>query len=101
MAVLVKRYTTYKNALKELRIDSLNDRRRKLGLVFAKKKSIKNEKVKNMFAKNKSKHLMKTRTSKKFQEQISKTKRFYKSAVPYMTRLLNEENVIKNQFCKY
>ena len=97
--ILGKRYTTYKNALKELRIDSLNDRRRKMCLIFA-KKSLKNEKVKNMFTTNKSKHHMKTRKSKKFHEQISKTKRFYKSAIPYMTRLLNEENLTKNQFCK-
>ena len=98
--ILGKRYTTYKNALKDLRIDSLNDRRRKLCLSFA-KKSLKNEKVKNMFSTNKSRHHMKTRTRKKFHEQISKTKRYHKSAIPYMTRILNEENMIKDQFCKY
>ena len=98
--ILGKRYTTYKNALKDLRIDSLNDRRRKLCLSFA-KKTLKNEKVKNMFSTNKSRHHMKTRTRKKFHEQISKTKRYHKSAIPYMTRILNEENMIKDQFCKY
>ena len=64
-------------------------------------KSLKNEKVRNMFSSNKSKHPMKTRKHRKLQEKILRTNRYYKSAIPYMTRLLNEENEIRNKFMKY
>ena len=98
--ILGKSYTTYKDALKELNLDSLNDRRKKLCLRFA-KNTLKNEKVRDMFSANKSKHQMITRKHKKFHEKISTTNRYKKSAIPYMTRLLNEENEKRNQFMKY
>ena len=78
--ILGKNYTTYKEALKELSLDSLDNRRKKLCLTFA-KKSLKNEKVRNMFSSNKSKHPMKTRKHRKLQEKILRTHRYYKSAI--------------------
>ena len=65
------------------------------------KNTLKNEKVRDMFSANKSKHQMITRKHKKFHEKISTTNRYKKSAIPYMTRLLNEENEKRNQFMKY
>ena len=98
--ILGKKYTSYKSALKELNLDTLNDRRKKLCLKFA-KKSLQNEKVKSMFSLSKSKHHMKMRKQQKFHEKTSKTSRYNNSAIPYMTRILNEENEVKNQFMKY
>ena len=46
-------------------------------------------------------HPMRTRKHRKLHEKKSRTNRYYKSAIPYMTRLLNEENEIRNKFMKY
>ena len=59
--ILGKKYTTYKDGLKQLRIDDLETRRKKLCLSFA-KKCVKHEKVKDMFPLRKSKHQMRKRT---------------------------------------
>ena len=88
--IMGKNYTTYKNALNFLRIDNLNKRREKLCLSFA-KKCLKNEKVKDLFPLHKSKHQMKKRKVKKFQTKTSYTKRYQKSALPYMRKLLNDD----------
>ena len=58
-------YTTYKEGLKYLKIQTLDDRREALCLSFA-KKCLKNEKVKGMFPLKQSKHNMKLRITNKF-----------------------------------
>ena len=73
-----------------LRIDSLDARRRKLCLRFA-KNCLKNDKVKSMFEKNPSKHRMKKRKTKKFKICSAKTKRYQKSSIPYMVGLLKDD----------
>ena len=52
---------------------------------------LKNEKVKDMFPLHKSKHQMKKRKVKKFEMKTSYTKRYNKSALPYMRKLLNDD----------
>ena len=95
--ILGKRFSNYKNGLKILNLDTLNDRRKKICLKFA-KNCLKNEKVKNMFPMNMSKHKMKLRRTKKFEENIKRTERYKKSSIPYMQKLLNEDiNRMKNQ----
>ena len=84
------KFTTYKESLKKLKIQSLDDRRESLCLGFA-KKGLKNEKVKNMFPIKKSKHQMELRKTNKFKTVKANTKRFKNSAIPYMRRLLNKE----------
>ena len=49
--ILGKRYTTYSDALKNLNIESLEDRRKSLCLKFA-KKCLQVEKLKKLFPKN-------------------------------------------------
>ena len=88
--IMGKNYTTYKNALQFLRIDNLDKRREKLCLSFA-KKCLKNEKVKDMFPCHKSKHQIKKGKVKQFEMKTSSTKRYNKSALPYMRKLLNDD----------
>ena len=88
--ILGSNYTTYKEGLKILKIQSLDDRRRTLCLKFA-TKSLKNEKVKNMFPINEQKYRIETRKRNKFKIFKSNTNRYDKSAVPYMRRILNED----------
>ena len=97
--IMGKNYISYKNSLKELKIDSLEVRREKLCISFA-KKCIKNEKVKDMFPLKKTKHQMKKRKDEKFQTFKARTKRYKNSALPYMRRLLNTENEEKNALLK-
>ena len=88
--ILGSNYTTYKDGLKILKIQSLDDRRKTLCLRFA-KKCLKTEKVKNMFPMNRNNYRIETRNKNKFKVFRAKTKRYDKSALPYMRRLMNEE----------
>ena len=83
--ILGEEYTSYKRALKCLNMESLADRRKALCLAFA-KKSLKSEKSNNWFCKNES-----SGTNMKLSEVKTRTKRFKKSPLPYLTGLLNEE----------
>jgi hypothetical protein len=92
--ILGRKYTTYKDGLKIPKIDDLETRRKKLCLSFA-KKCVKHEKVKDMFPLRKSKHQMKKRTKRKYQNTRTRTKRYKKSTIPYMTSLLNNDYIEK------
>ena len=85
-----KNYTNYQNGLKELKLETLEQRRRMLSLRFA-KKCLKNEKLKKLFPLNKTKHNMIKRNKRKYQTRKIRTKRLENSAIPYMTNLLNIE----------
>jgi hypothetical protein len=80
-------YRTYKNSLKILKLDTLEKRREKLCLQFAKKCTM-NEKMKVVFPLNKTEHKMKIRKQKKYKIFKANTKRLKQSALPYMRRLL-------------
>ena len=56
-----------------------------------------NEKKKVMFPLNKTEHKMKMRKTKKYKILKANTKRLKQSALPYMRRLLNNEQEMKNQ----
>ena len=88
--IMGKSYSTYKNGLKFLKLDTLEKRRELLCLRFA-KNCIKTEKVKNLFPLNISKHVMKMRKQKKYKTNKQNTNRLKKSALPYMRKLLNDE----------
>ena len=95
--ILKDRYTTYSKALKELRMDSLEIRRKKLALNLA-KKCTKNEKMKQLFPLYKSKHSMKKRKQLKYSVNSAKTERYRKSPVVYMQNLLND-NSVNDEIC--
>ena len=68
-------------------------------LKFAKKCTL-NEKLKNLFPLNKNDHKMKLRKQKKYKILKANTKRYKQSALPYMRRLLNDEDAKKSLFLK-
>ena len=88
--ILGKQSSSYKKDLDKLKIDSLNERRRKICLKFA-KKCLLNEKVKNLFPKNSSKYNIKTRNKNKYAVYQMNTERYKKSSIPYMIDLLNND----------
>ena len=88
--IMGKNYTNYQNGLKELKLETLEQRRRMLSLRFA-KKCLKNEKLKKLFPLNKTKHIMMKRNKRKYQTRKIRTKILENSAIPYMTNLLNIE----------
>ena len=88
--IMGKSYTTYKNGLEYLNLDTLDQRREKLCLKFA-KQCLKTEKVKKFFPLENTKHGMKTRKKRKFKISKQNTKRYQNSAIPFMRKLLNNE----------
>lgn len=92
--ILGRKYNTYKEGLKKLNLDDLNERRRKICLNFA-KNCLRNEKVKDIFPLKKSNHKMKKRKEKVYKVKNIKTERYKRSAIPYMTNLLNIDSAKK------
>ena len=88
--ILGNKSSSYRKDLEKLKLDSLNERRRKICLKFA-KKCLLNEKVKNMFPINSSKCKIKTRNRNKYAVQKMNTERYKKSSIPYMIDLLNND----------
>ena len=86
--ILKDKYSDYKNALKNLNIESLCERRELLCLKFA-KKGLKLENFKRMFPIQVSNHLMDKRVSNKLKVNSAKTERYFRSSIPYMQRKLN------------
>ena len=91
-----KGYTNYKDGLKELKLETLEKRRTMLSLRFA-KKCLKNEKLKKLFPLNRTKHNMIKRNQRKYQTRKIRTKRLERSAIPFMTNLLNNEESKKQK----
>ena len=88
--IMGKNYTNYKEGLKCLNLETLEKRRDKLCLKFA-KGCLKNEKVKDIFPVKKKLHDMKLRQNEKFLVKKINTERYKKSAIPYMVQLLNRK----------
>ena len=97
--ILGYKYTNYQQGLNILNLETLNKRRTKLCLRFA-KECLKNEKVKKFFPINTSKHKMKKRRKKQFKQMTYKTERYKKSSLPYMRKLLNKEFELKTAIMK-
>lgn len=88
--ILNKPYTNYVEALEQINLQSLKERREELCLKFA-KKCTKSQKVKDIFPLREKNHDMDIRNEEKFIVKYAHTERLKNSAVPYMQRLLNEE----------
>ena len=87
--ILKDQYENYENALLSCSIPTLKDRRKALSLSFA-KKCVKNENTSKMFPVNRAYY--NTRNKEKYVVTRAKTSRLAKSAIPYMQKLLNENN---------
>ena len=94
--IMGKNFNNYQESLLELNLKNLNARRQDMCLNFA-KKSVKNNKVKNMFPKNLKSHTMKKRRNEVYQIKKHKTKRYKRSAIPYMAQLLNIDKEKRKQ----
>ena len=101
MAVRVmmgKNFETYGKSLNILNLTTLHERREKLCLKFA-EKCTKNEKVKHWFPlKNQN---IKTRSHEKYKTFKTLTKRFKNSALPFMRRLLNNEENKRRKMMRF
>ena len=92
--ILGKDYDNYKQALSDLNMESLNKRRENMALKFA-KKSLENYHFSKLFPLRDMNHGKSIRNSEKYHVNISKTNRYKHSAIPYLQRLLNKENLEK------
>ena len=77
-----------------IKIDSLEERREKLCLKFA-KACLSNEKLSDIFPRNNKKHCMEKRGKEIFQVKRANTERLRKSALVSMQKMLNKEVVEK------
>ena len=85
--ILGNKYNSYEEACSELKMKTLVDRRKELALKFAKKASS-HPIHQTWFVKNQESN---TRLKKStFKPVCGRTERFLKSAIPYLTSLLNE-----------
>ena len=87
--ILGDQFKHYEQALLQLDLDNLHDRRTLLCLNFA-RKSCKNPKTSIMFPRNHKKHKMETRSPEDFQAQHANTERLLKSSIIYMQNLMND-----------
>ena len=83
-----QKYISYEHSLKLTGLETLDSRRKKLSLNFA-KKCLKYDATKWMFPQNRI--TINTRHPEKFIVTKAKTERLANSAIPYMQRLLNTE----------
>ena len=87
--ILGSKYKSYEEALEELEMKTLSERREDLALKFARKAS-KHPTHKTWFVQNPTENL--TRLKKPtFKPVCYRTDRFLKSAIPFLTNLLNED----------
>ena len=86
--ILGEKYQSYNKALRELNLETLEERRKSLCLKFA-KKCLTNEKNQQMFPLSKKIHSMETRKPEDFEVQYAKTDRLKNCAKIYMQNLLN------------
>ena len=97
--ILKEKYVGYKNALNVMKLDTLAVRREKLCLKFA-KACVRNEKLHDMFPKNRKSHLMDMRQGYKFVIKKARTERLQRSAVVNMQKLLNKEDLEKRELLR-
>ena len=86
--ILGEKYQSYKKALNDLDLETLDTRREYLCLKFAQKCAT-NEKTKQMFPLNNKLHNMETRNGEKYEVQKANTDRLKNSAMICMQNLLN------------
>ena len=92
--ILGRHYKSYKEACNRVGIEDLVSRRTRLCLNLA-KKCLSNPKIKHFFPQNKKRNIMITRNHDKFVADKAHTERLKKPAIPYMQKLLNSENKLK------
>ena len=92
--ILGPMYESYEQALKYLHIDTLDQRREKLCISFA-KKCIKLNNMKSLFPTLNRKCNMETRLNMKYVINKARSEKYKLSAVPQMQRMLNKDYQIQ------
>ena len=92
--ILGPKYENYEQALKYLHIETLDTRRDRLCMSFA-KKCIKLNNMKTLFPTLNRKHDMETRLNMKYVINKARSQKYKFSAVPQMQRMLNKDHHIK------
>ena len=82
-------YKSYEEALEQLGLETLEKRRDLMCLKFS-KQCLKLDKMRGLFPRRKSEHLMEKRSSAVYDSVISHTERFRRSTIPSMIRKLND-----------
>ena len=94
--ILGEKYENYEDALTKVDLDSLQDRREKLCKNFALKCiNSDNLRAKSMFPVKEVIHQMEVRKYEKYEVNHVNTGRLKDSAIPYMQRILNNDNLNK------
>ena len=88
--ILKEKYENYENALLYLKMDTLSERRKNLLYSFG-KKCLKLEQTKHLFPPKERNHQIQQRYTEKYEVLHANTDRLKNSTVPYIQRLLNEE----------
>ena len=88
--ILGESYQCYEHALTSTKLQTLQERRKDLCLTFA-KKSLSNNRTKDIFPLNTVTTDTTTRHREKYCVQMARTDRLAESAIPYMQRLLNNQ----------
>ena len=89
--ILGRDYSNYEDALKMTKMDSLEERRSLMALKFA-KNCLRNENFSKLFPLKKTNHAMNVRNPDRYLVKGAKTERYKKSTIPFLQRLLNDEN---------
>ena len=88
--IFKKQYASYQKSLQSLKLDTLEIRRQKLNMKFA-KGCLKIDKLCPMFPLNDVKHDMEKRNNERYKVNHAKTERYRQSSIPYLQRLLNSK----------
>ena len=89
--LILGKYESYSQSLKELNFETLKERRNILCARFA-EKCVKNDITKPMFETSKTGHSMKIRNTEKYKTKKARTGRMEKSAIPNMIKHLNKKH---------
>ena len=100
MRVIFKNdYHSYSRSLKILKMESLHDRRERLGLSFA-KKCLKQKIMSDMFPKNVNNSNVNVRSREVYHVNHANTERYRNSSIPFLQRKLNEDRKIERKRLK-
>ena len=88
--IMEEDYINYNHALSVLGLTTLETRRQKFTLDFA-KRSLADNKLRDLFPTRKKTHTMHTRITEQFKFNHANTARYLNSPIPTMQKLLNEQ----------
>ena len=89
--ILGNKYTNYENSLEVIGLENLEERRTSLAFKFG-QNCIQNQRIRKLFPLRKKQHKFKTRKEEKFKIFKCKKKRLQTSTIPYLRKILNENN---------